>query len=85
MNRDSGQYSGRRGVWGGRAEVRNMLFMAAMTARKHNPVIRAFHERLILAGKRPIVALVACMRKLLVTLNAMVRDEKPWALAPVRA
>lgn len=81
MNRDSGQLSGRRGVWGGRSEVRAMLFMAAMSARRHNPTIRAFHERLIQAGKRPIVAVVACARKLLVILNAMVRDHKSWVPA----
>jgi transposase len=85
MNRDSGRLTGRRGVWGGRRELRCMLFMAAMSARRHNPPIRAFHERLILAGKRPIVALVACMRKLLITLNAMVRDKKSWAPVAVES
>lgn len=83
INRDSGQSKGRRGVWGGRKEVRCMLYMAALSARKHNPAIRAFHDRLIQAGKRRIVAMVACARKLLVILNAMARDQQPWQPAAV--
>lgn len=78
INSDSGLYRGRRHCWGGRASVRSILYMAALTASRHNPVIRSFHERLIAKGKEPKVALTACIRKLLVSLNAMIRDGKPW-------
>lgn len=78
FNRDSGTLRGRRCVWGGRAEVRSSLYMAALSATKHNPVIRAFYQRLIAAGKLKKVAIVACMRKLLTILNAMLRDGKPF-------
>ena len=78
LNWDSGQQRGRRTVWGGRAHVRAVLYMAALAAARFNPVIRAFHARLIAAGKLPKVALVACMRKLLTILNAIVRDRTPW-------
>lgn len=78
FNRDSGTQRGRRCVWGGRANVRAVLYMSALVATRFNPVIRAFHARLIAAGKLPKVALVACMRKLLTMLNAIVRDQKPW-------
>ena len=64
-------------TWGGRAGVRGPLYMAALVATKHNPVIRALYERLLGAGKAKKLALVACMRKLLVTLNAIVRDRRP--------
>jgi transposase len=63
---------------GGRFDVRRVLYMAALTAARRNPVIKAFYERLIEAGKLPKVALVACMRKLLTILNAMVRTRTPW-------
>ena len=76
--RDSGSYSGRRVIWGGRAPVRNALYMATLVATRHNPVIREFYARLIQAGKPRKVALVACMRKLLTILNAMVRDDTHW-------
>ena len=78
MNRDSGSYRGRRSIWGGRAGVRRTLYMAALSARRHNPVIREFYERLAAAGKPGKVALVACMRKLLTILNAMMRDGTSW-------
>jgi transposase len=78
LNRDSGQQRGRRIVWGGRAQVRAVLYMGALVAARCNPIIRAFHARLIASGKLPKVALVACMRKLLTILNAIVRDRTPW-------
>ncbi|MBM3395701.1 MAG: transposase [Betaproteobacteria bacterium] len=78
MNDDSGPRKGKRRISGGRAEARNVLYMATMSAIQHNPVIRQFHERLISKGKLPKVAIVACMRKLLVILNAMCRDNTPW-------
>jgi transposase len=78
LNWDSGTQRGRRRVWGGRAHVRAVLYMSALTAARFNPTIRAFHARLIAAGKLPKVALVACMRKLLTILNAIVRDSTPW-------
>jgi transposase len=78
LNRDSGTQRGRRFVWGGRAHVRAVLYMSALAATRFNPTIRAFHARLVAAGKLPKVALVACMRKLLTILNAMVRTKTPW-------
>lgn len=78
FNCDSGRFRGRRFCWGGRAEVRQVLYMAAMSAAQHNPVIRDFYQRLRAKGKPAKVALVACMRKLIVILNAMVRDGKAW-------
>lgn len=78
LNRDSGQYRGSRRVWGGRADVRSVLYMAALAATRWNPVIRAFHQRLIAAGKKPKVAITACMRKLLTILNAMVKSGESW-------
>jgi transposase len=78
MAKDSGQSKGRRRIQGGRFEVRRVLYMATLAATRHNPAIRAFYERLRAAGKLPKVALVACMRKLLTILNAMVRTQTPW-------
>jgi transposase len=78
VNKDSGRKQGRRRVYGGRAEVRSVLYMAALAAKKFNPVIRKFYERLIKQGKEKKVALTACMRKLLVILNAMLRTNQPW-------
>lgn len=75
---DSGVRMGRRSIWGGRSEVRAVLYMATQSAIQHNPVIHAFHARLIAKGKPKKVAIVACMRKLLTILNAMVRDQVPW-------
>ncbi len=78
MAHDSGSSRGRRRIQGGRFEIRRVLYMATLTATRYNPVIKAFYQRLIAAGKLPKVALVACMRKLLTTLNAMVRTNQPW-------
>jgi transposase len=78
MNRDSGQYRGKRMIQGGRPAVRQALYMAALVASRHNPVIRDFYQRLRLAGKPPKVALTACMRKLLVILNAMLKNRTYW-------
>ncbi len=78
---ESGQHKGKRSIWGGRKEVRSVLYMATISAIQHNPVIRAFHSRLIAAGKLPKVAIVACMRKLLTILNAMLRDQTMWNAA----
>ena len=78
INRDSGKWRGKRTIYGGRAVVRTVLYMAAVSARRHNPVIQAFYERLVAAGKAPKVALVACMHKLLITLNAMVKSGQSW-------
>ena len=78
INRDLGTMRGKRSIFGGRPDVRRVLFMAALVASRHNPVIKAFYQRLLAAGKPKKVALVACMRKLLTILNAMVRSRKPW-------
>ena len=78
FNRDSGQMRGRRMIWGGRHQVRRALYMATITAIRANPPIRDFYRRLKADGKPSKVAITACMRKLLVTLNAMLRDEQPW-------
>jgi transposase len=78
LNRDSGKYRGRRTIFGGRADVRAALYMAALCAARHNPVIKSFYERLIHAGKLPKVALTACMHKILIILNAMIRTNTPW-------
>ena len=78
---DSGPRTGKRRIWGGRADVRAVVYMAALVAMKHNPAIKVFHSRLIAAGKPKKVAIVACMRKLLTILNAMLRDQKLWDAA----
>jgi transposase len=78
LNRDSGQRRGYRIIWGGRAEVRSVLYMATLAATRFNPVIRTLYRRLLDAGKPTKVALVACMRKLLVILNAMLKRQTPW-------
>lgn len=77
-NRDSGQQRGKRAIWGGRASVRHALYMAAHSARRFNPQIKAMGDRLAAAGKPPKVVLVACMRKLLTILNAILRTGKAW-------
>jgi len=79
LNRDSGTLRGRRTIWGGRAAVRAVLYMAVLVASRHNGVIRAFYKRLRNAGKAPKVALVACMRKLLTILNAMIKHKTRWS------
>lgn len=78
FNRDSGKLRGKRTVWGGRAPVRSALYMATLVASRHNSVIRGFYHRLLAAGKPKKVALVACMRKLLTILNAMVKHKTHW-------
>jgi transposase len=78
FNRDSGAWRGRRTIWGGRAGVRATLYMAALVASRHNPVIAAFYRHLRDLGKPSKLALTACMRKLLVMLNAILRDRRPW-------
>lgn len=81
VNKDSGRKSGKRRIYGGRAPVRSTLYMAALSASKHNPIIKRFYERLLARGKEKKVALTACMRKLLVILNAMVRSHQAWRTA----
>ncbi|RTZ91541.1 MAG: IS110 family transposase, partial [Deltaproteobacteria bacterium] len=78
LNRDSGFYRGKRFVWGGRKNVRCALYMAALAAVRFNPVIKVFYERLIDSGKPPKVALTACMRKILIILNSMMKNMTYW-------
>lgn len=78
VNRDSGTMRGRRTIYGGRSGVRASLYMAALVATRHNPVIKVFYARLVAAGKPKKVALVACMRKLLTIVNAMLRKNEGW-------
>ena len=83
FNRDSGTLRGKRSVWGGRARVRAALYMATLVASRHNPVIKDFYQRLLAAGKPKKLALTACMRKLLLILNAMVKSGQPWHSTPI--
>jgi transposase len=78
INRDSGFLRGHRSTWGGRASIRAALYMTALVATRYNPVIRSFYERLLARGKPKKVALVACMHKLLIILNAIVRTHTAW-------
>ena len=78
LNRDSGKYKGTRAIWGGRARVRSVLYMCALTAIRYNPKIKAFYHRLRSAGKKPKVALTACMRKLLIIINTMLKNGTCW-------
>jgi transposase len=78
LNCDSGKHRGKRIIWGGRASVRSALYMATLSAIQHNPVIKAFYQRLVAAGKLKKVAITACMHKLLTILNAIIRDSTPW-------
>jgi transposase len=78
LNRDSGKMRGRRTTWAGRAKVRATLYMAALVASRHNPILAAFYRRLLNAGKAKKLALTAVMRKLLTILNAILRDRTPW-------
>lgn len=78
LNNDSGKYKGKRSCWGGRASVRGPLYMATLSATRCNPMIKEFYQRLIAKGKAKKVAIVACMRKMLITLNAIVKSNKPW-------
>ena len=82
LNRDSGMMHGRRTVWGGRANVRAVLYMATLVATRFNPAIRDFYLRLCSAGKRKKVALTACMRKLLTILNSILKHHIPWSYSP---
>ena len=82
FNKDSGPKRGKRRIFGGRSGIRRTLYMAALSAIKHNPVIRTFYEALLQRGKEKKVALVACMRKLLVFINAMVRKGEVWRYSP---
>jgi transposase len=81
FNRDSGTLRGRRTIYGGRATVRGALYMATLVATRHNPVIRAFYQHLLAQHKPKKLALVACMRKLLVILNTMAKTHEPWRAA----
>jgi transposase len=85
LNRDSGTFRGRRSIWGGRAPIRAVLYMATLVATRRNPTIRSFYERLCLAGKAKKVALIACMRKLLTMLNAMMQTRSAWRALPEHA
>jgi transposase len=78
LNCDSGLFRGKRTVWGGRAHIRSVLYMATLSASRVNPAISCFYRRLIEAGKKPKVALTACMRKLLGILNAIIKNKIPW-------
>jgi transposase len=78
FNRDSGGRRGKRLIWGGRSSVRAALYMATLCATRFNPIIKAFYRRLVDAGKHKKVAIVACMRKLLVTMNVMIRTDTSW-------
>ena len=81
FNRDSGNFRGRRSIWGGRAYLRKIVYMGTLVATRFNPVIKPFYQRLVDAGKAKKVALVACMRKLLIILNAMVKHRTLWTYA----
>lgn len=78
LNRDSGTMKGKRVTWGGRADMRSALYMASLSAVRHDPLIKAFYQRLRAAGKPAKVALVACMHKLLTIMNAIIKSGKPW-------
>ncbi len=78
FNRDSGTMKGKRRIKGGRAPVRTVLYMAMLSCIQHNPVMREFYQRLVAQGKHKKVAITACMRKMMVILNAMVRDQRAW-------
>jgi|SRR3989344_5258966 len=82
MNQDSGRLRGKRTIRGGRASLRQTLYMAALVASRYNPVIKAFYQRLCATGKKKKVALTACMHKLLIIMNAMIKQNKVWAYAP---
>lgn len=78
LNNDSGTFKGKRSIWGGRADVRTILYMATLSAMRFNPVLKRFHDRLIAAGKLQKVAIVACMRKLVTIMNAIIKTNTPW-------
>ena len=79
LNKDSGKFRGKRRICGGRVKIRCMLYMTALVAVRFNPVIKAFYERLLGKGKPKKVALTACMHKLLIILNAMMKNNQTWA------
>jgi len=78
LNRDSGSFRGRRAIWGGRSQIRPALYMGTLSAKRFNPVIKEFYDRLIAAGKSKKVALTACMHKLLIILNTMIKNRTLW-------
>jgi transposase len=78
LNNDSGTWRGKRSIWGGRADVRTILYMATLSAMRFNPVLKRFHDRLTAAGKLAKVAIVACMRKLVTIMNAIIKTNTPW-------
>ncbi|MEM6901200.1 MAG: transposase, partial [Pseudomonadota bacterium] len=80
FNRDSGAFRGKRRIRGGRAPIRTMLYMAMLSAIQHNPIMKAFYEKLVAQGKHKKVAITACMRKMMIILNAMIRDQKEWQM-----
>jgi transposase len=81
FTRQSGQWRGKSFIGGGREAVRTMLFMGAMAAKRHNPILKAFFDRMVAAGKPKMIALIAVARKLLTILNAILRDRRPWQTA----
>jgi transposase len=81
FTRQSGRWRGRSFISGGRASVRTALFMGALTASRHNPVLKAFRDQLVARGKPKLVAVIAVARKLLTILNAIIRDQRPWQSA----
>ena len=81
LNRDSGKMRGTRAIYGGRAHVRQALYMATLVATRFNPLIRRHYQHLLQVGKKKKIALIACMRKLLCILNAMLRDHETWNFA----
>lgn len=85
LNRDSGQWRGKRKIWGGRGAVRAVLYMGALAGTRANPVLAAFYTRLVGAGKPKKVALTACMHKLLLISNAVLSSRQPWSLEPHHA
>lgn len=85
LNRDSGKYRGKRSVWGGRSSVRQTLYMATLVATRHNRILNQFYNRLLAGGKAKKVALTACMRKLLIILNVMLKHNSPWSCNPVNS
>ena len=78
LTRESGTWRGTRAIWGGRRQVRAVLYMAALVGVRHNPLLRCFYDGLLARGKPKTVALTACMHKLLTILHAVVRDRTPW-------
>ncbi len=80
FNRDSGRLKGKRRIRGGRAPIRTVLYMAMLSAIQHNPIIKRFYQNLVAQGKHKKVAIIACMRKMMTMVNAMVRDNQEWLM-----